>query len=182
MKDTVGEYLRKSRVRAGWTQAQAAQALGISQGILSMYETGRHSITVERANLLCEKYNVPEIGPLDRYDNDDDEYMSLDCVRALLDLSASNEELAQGMDQYICMAAYIMMRKLYSLNPTRSQRIFKIDEERFKRVQKIFDGMPDDTASYALYSPKVHTRELKPTPDEDDTFKRLIEYCEKNIY
>ena len=49
-----GEKLREARLRAGWTQQQAAQRLGVTQAYLSMVEHGRRVLPSVLARMAVE--------------------------------------------------------------------------------------------------------------------------------
>ena len=52
-------WLREARERKGWTQAQAAGRLGVSQTYLSLLETGRRMVTKRLAKSLLQYFVVP---------------------------------------------------------------------------------------------------------------------------
>lgn len=52
-------WLRQARTERGWTQAEAASRLGVSQGYLSLLETGRRSVSPSLALTLRRFFEVP---------------------------------------------------------------------------------------------------------------------------
>ncbi len=48
------------RVMAGFTQAEVAEALGISQGAVSAWEQGKKNPTIDKVPSLAKLYKVPE--------------------------------------------------------------------------------------------------------------------------
>lgn len=50
--------LQKARKRAGKSQQQAANKLDTTQVQISKYETGKQDITLSRATILADYYNV----------------------------------------------------------------------------------------------------------------------------
>src|SRR2546422_6619560 len=54
-----GSWLREERERKGWTQEQAAAALGVSQTYLSLLENGRRPVSPRLARKLGRKFVVP---------------------------------------------------------------------------------------------------------------------------
>jgi transcriptional regulator with XRE-family HTH domain len=54
-----GNWLRKERERKGWTQAQAATRLGVSQTYLSLLESGRRPVSRRVARKLQRQFAVP---------------------------------------------------------------------------------------------------------------------------
>ena len=59
-KNRVGNLLAGARLKAGLTQAQLAERLGIRQGMVSDYERGRRSYSDAMAKRLGEALNVNE--------------------------------------------------------------------------------------------------------------------------
>jgi ribosome-binding protein aMBF1 (putative translation factor) len=59
-KNRVGNLLTGARLKAGLTQAQLAEKLGIRQGMVSDYERGRRSYSNAMAKRLGEALNVSE--------------------------------------------------------------------------------------------------------------------------
>lgn len=56
MKEKELLTLKQARVLADLTQDQVAEALGISRNMVSQYENGHCSPTVETAKAMCELY------------------------------------------------------------------------------------------------------------------------------
>jgi transcriptional regulator with XRE-family HTH domain len=54
-----GAWLRDQRRRKGWTQAQTATRLGVSQTYLSLLENGRRPVSKRLARRLERKFAVP---------------------------------------------------------------------------------------------------------------------------
>lgn len=72
-----GSNLKEARQRAGWTQQQAASALGVTQAYLSMVERGHRPVTGSVATRAMETFDLPPTAlPLEPQDslflNDDD--------------------------------------------------------------------------------------------------------------
>ena len=59
-KNRVGNLLAGARLKAGLTQAQLAERLGIRQGMVSDYECGRRSYSDAMAKRLSDALNVNE--------------------------------------------------------------------------------------------------------------------------
>lgn len=59
-KNRVGNLLTGARLKAGLTQAQLAEKLGIRQGMVSDYERGRRSYSNAMAKRLGEALNINE--------------------------------------------------------------------------------------------------------------------------
>lgn len=53
-------WLRHARQARGWTQAEAAAHLGVSQGYLSLLERGARGISPSRFQVMRRVYDVPE--------------------------------------------------------------------------------------------------------------------------
>lgn len=51
-------WLREARQRKGWSQSQAAVALGLSQGFVSLLERGRRAVSPRLASTLERVYGV----------------------------------------------------------------------------------------------------------------------------
>jgi transcriptional regulator with XRE-family HTH domain len=72
-----GSNLKEARQRAGWTQQQAASALGVTQAYLSMVERGHRPVTDSVATRAMESFDLPPTAlPLEPQNslslNDDD--------------------------------------------------------------------------------------------------------------
>ena len=59
-KNRVGNLLSGARLKAGLTQAQLAEKLGIQQNMVSDYERGRRTYSDSMAKRLSETLNVNE--------------------------------------------------------------------------------------------------------------------------
>ena len=51
--------MRTARLRKGWTQAQAARELGVSQGYVASWKEGRASRRKDSGGLLVKKLDLP---------------------------------------------------------------------------------------------------------------------------
>jgi transcriptional regulator with XRE-family HTH domain len=61
-----GSNLKEARQRAGWTQQQAASALGVTQAYLSMVERGHRPVTDSVATRAMETFDLsPTVLPLE---------------------------------------------------------------------------------------------------------------------
>lgn len=54
-----GSHLREARMKAGWTQQQAASALGLTQAYLSMVEHGHRPVTHNLASRALKTFDLP---------------------------------------------------------------------------------------------------------------------------
>ena len=54
-----GSYLKLARRKRGWSQQKAAVELGVSQGYLSMLETGRRPLSADLARKMVQVYDLP---------------------------------------------------------------------------------------------------------------------------
>jgi transcriptional regulator with XRE-family HTH domain len=54
-----GSNLKEARLKAGWTQQQAASALGVTQAYLSMVERGHRSVTHSLASRALKTFDLP---------------------------------------------------------------------------------------------------------------------------
>jgi len=62
---TYGEALKAHRMCEGWSQAEAAQRLGISKQLLSSYETGRNTPSLRKAFEMAQVLSMsPEVSVL----------------------------------------------------------------------------------------------------------------------
>lgn len=59
-KNRIGNLLAGSRLKAGLTQAQLAEKLGIRQNMVSDYERGRRTYSDAMASRLCKVLQVKE--------------------------------------------------------------------------------------------------------------------------
>lgn len=55
----IGARLREARERAGLTQVQVQEKIGINQGTLSKIEKGRAALSLERAVALSQLLRLP---------------------------------------------------------------------------------------------------------------------------
>jgi transcriptional regulator with XRE-family HTH domain len=68
-----GNWLREERQRKGWTQAQTATRLGVSQTYLSLLESGRRPVSTRLARKLQRHFAVPPTAlPLEGMNVQDD--------------------------------------------------------------------------------------------------------------
>lgn len=68
-----GNWLREERERKGWTQAQAATRLGVSQTYLSLLESGRRPVSKRLARRLQRQFAVPPTAlPFEAMNAEDD--------------------------------------------------------------------------------------------------------------
>lgn len=65
---TTGEKIREYRKRAGLTQAQVAQRMGIRQGTLTQYENGRRNPKYETLERIAEAIGCDVFDLVDYYD------------------------------------------------------------------------------------------------------------------
>jgi transcriptional regulator with XRE-family HTH domain len=56
---TTGGWLRRWRERAGLTQAQAAEQIGVIQSTISFWENERNSVPLDELRRLVALYGVP---------------------------------------------------------------------------------------------------------------------------
>lgn len=54
----IGRQLRKARDVADKTQQEAAGQLGVTDGMVSNYESGRHAISIDKVLILAEFYGI----------------------------------------------------------------------------------------------------------------------------
>lgn len=58
-REQIADRLRKTRKNLGFTQAQAAEALGVHRPTISEIEAGRRAVTSEELHRFCELYAIP---------------------------------------------------------------------------------------------------------------------------
>ena len=65
------DRLKKIREHAGISQAELAEAIGVTQGAISQYETGRWMPTVDKLKAMAQKLGVT-VDELLKEDPDDE--------------------------------------------------------------------------------------------------------------
>jgi len=60
-KNVVGESLRKTRIRMGFTQEEVALRSGLSQGYINQLESGKRMFTQKSLEQIAEALDVPLI-------------------------------------------------------------------------------------------------------------------------
>lgn len=55
---TIGERIKKVRTDSGDNQEEFAQKIGITRSAISLYESGRRTVTEPTIKLVCSSYNV----------------------------------------------------------------------------------------------------------------------------
>ena len=61
MKKNFSETLKELRLKAGYTQKQVYDMLGIRQSTFSAWETGRAEPSADMLLKLCKLYNVNDV-------------------------------------------------------------------------------------------------------------------------
>jgi transcriptional regulator with XRE-family HTH domain len=56
---TLGERIRRRRKRAGWTQVQLAERIGIDRSFLADVERGKRNISILNLDLIAKGLKVP---------------------------------------------------------------------------------------------------------------------------
>ena len=57
-ENRIGNLLEASRLKAGFSQKQLAESIGIKQNMVSDYETGKRRLTKKMANRIAKILNV----------------------------------------------------------------------------------------------------------------------------
>ena len=55
---TIGERIRQYREQAGMTQADLAEKIGVTNSSISLIESDKRGITVDKLNKICDALNV----------------------------------------------------------------------------------------------------------------------------
>lgn len=103
----IGQRLREAREKAGLTQAQAVEKLGIPKAqTLSAYENGKNSPPLEKIGEMCVLYGVSTdyiiLGKKNNYRNEKDAVDHAEDLIAACDyLGLSIEDYCYG-DRYYC--------------------------------------------------------------------------------
>lgn len=180
----LGAKLRAARRRAGFTQFEAAQQLGVAQSYLSMIEQGKRRLSAENAEALVKLYGEENIILLsDGKSDTDDESCSVRAVRMLEEFArkSGSEGIARSTDNFICLCVYVMMRKLYLTNPHNTERIFSLEESDIVRIWELLADEPDKLARFAENAKDVKTSEIEPDEMQAIELLRFIGRCEREI-
>ena len=54
----IGQWLREKREKAGYTQEEIGQMLGVSKPMVSYYESGQHTISAKAFVRFCKIVNA----------------------------------------------------------------------------------------------------------------------------
>jgi SOS-response transcriptional repressor LexA len=97
----IGRRLQLARKRAGLSQFDLAERIGVSHGMISHYETGRSAIPPEKVPKICEVLNIsadwllrgvgPEPGSVDYLDI----YERMESIERRLEMLAHERQRAQ---------------------------------------------------------------------------------------
>lgn len=180
----LGARLRLARRRAGFTQLEAAQKLGVAQSYLSMMEQGKRRLSAENAETLVKLYGEENMALLiDGESDSNDESNAVRTVRMLEELArkSGSESIVRSTDNFICLCVYIMLRKLYLTNPHNTERIFSLKECDIGRIWELLADEPDKLARFAENAKDVKTTEIEPDEMQAVELLRFIGRCEREI-
>lgn len=178
----LGAKLRSERLRSGFTQKEAAEKLGITQPQLSMLESGKRRLSAELAASLFDLYQCEDdILPAFYEDVTYSGCMKTARFLRVLAKKSGSENLASAVDNYISLCCYILLRKLYAVNPHNSGKIFGIKEEDMDRLCELLADEPDRLAAFAENSAEVRASEIEPDVQTAAEFMLAVRACEKEI-
>lgn len=89
----MGERLRKTRVKKGYTQEQLAEIMKVSVAYISRIETGKTHINLTRLNELCTILGTTESYVLNGASDNSSSYLNTELSNILEDCSSKNKEL-----------------------------------------------------------------------------------------
>lgn len=179
-REIIGATLRAARANAKMTQAAAAGAVGITQSHLSLIERGKRCVSAETAAALMEHYNAEIELPLVS-DEFHGESRAVRCVRMLQELAenSGSKTVSSSVEIYVCLCAYIMLKKLYLTNPHNSNRKFPSagsdDGELFARLAE----EPEKLARFIAISDDVKKSAIEPDEERLAEFLRIVNFCEE---
>jgi transcriptional regulator with XRE-family HTH domain len=176
-----GARFRDARKRAGMTQVEVSNILGVTQSHLSMLEKGQRRITLSIASQLCEIYGEDCL--LNPLENTDETALSVRSVNQLLTIATkgSQTELLNAVDTYMSICSYVLLRKLYLSNPHNTERVFTVSKEQFEQISSLMNDEPDKIVSYAGVSSKINCSAIEPNEDGVSEFLSVIRSVEEKI-
>lgn len=89
----IGERLKKSRIKKGYTQEQIAEIMKVSIAYISRIETGKTHISLKRLDEACSILDVKLGYILDGTSNNSTNYLNNELNSILKDCSSSDKEL-----------------------------------------------------------------------------------------
>lgn len=183
-RQILGSALKAARRSAGYTQLEAAQKLGVAQSYLSMMEQGKRRLSAENAEALKKLYGEENMVLFSCGESGtDDESDAVRTVRMLEELArkSGSESIVRSTDNFICLCAYVMLRKLYLTNPHNTGRIFSLKESDIGRIWELLADEPDKLARFAENAKDVKTTEIEPDETQAAELLRVIGRCEWEI-
>ncbi len=179
-RELIGINLRTARIEAGYTQTAAANKIGMTQPHLSMIEKGKRRISAEDAQslfrLYCNEEDNPDEPPAEN------ESFAVQAVKLLEELAEKGgTRLSEAADSYICLCAYVFLRKLYLTNPHNTERIFTIPQSSMQDLERLISDEPDKASDFARESKDVSCRKIEPSELTAKKIVRIVRRCEKII-
>lgn len=89
----IGERLKKSRLKKGYTQEKLSEMINVSIAYLSRIETGAAHINLKRLNELCGILEVSEAFILNGASNNSNQYLNNELSSILKDCTPEKKEL-----------------------------------------------------------------------------------------
>ena len=68
----ISAQIERSRLEKGMTQQEFAKYMGVSQGMISKWESREYNFTIKTLNVICEKINLELTIDLQKKCNDSD--------------------------------------------------------------------------------------------------------------
>ena len=184
----IGEKLAAARKAAGLTQSRAAQAAGRTQSYLSAVEHGKKAFSVGFILDLIALYGVSyeaifgeavshsSLTP--QTTGESGAQQALDLLDELVRNSGS-ELLEKGVEDYVKLCIYAVLRQLYEANPHNTSKVFSADaQQEFESVLKLNSRMPGHTRSI-LQGCRIDRSRLELAVEKGHELRSFIKECEE---
>lgn len=181
----VGARLSALRRSSGITQTAAAEALGISQSNISQFESGKRRISGETALGFARLYNAALEDILGSTAQNEPEPPIPGEAESLLTQLTSDPaftSFSEASAAYIAVAAYRMLRALYSCNPHNSTELFSLSPETADELTlKFLETEPYKLAAIIKTMNSQERSKLELPVEYAARLRNLISSCEKLI-
>ena len=132
--------LRQGRDKSGLSQTEAAEAAGLSQPLISAFESGSRNISLKDLLILCQLYGL-DVSYV--FDEKPAEPESLEISKYLerglsieQELSAPVKGISKGIaETFLALNVYKVIRLLYMQNPHHSgTRLFNVSVQQLEKA------------------------------------------------
>lgn len=148
----IGEKLAAVRKAKGLTQVQASAAAGCTQSYLSAVENGKKAFSIgfvlDLINIYGVSYdtifgeNHAQTWVFDRPEPASSISDALSMLEQLIENSGS-AVLEKGIDEYLKLCIYAILRQIYEANPHNTDKMFSCDRQAaFNSLERMFKNLP----------------------------------------